>query len=43
MGKWVLYTQPNYEHPKPTQTRPFATPKLKQAATSSCKPNCLQV
>ena len=26
MGKWVLYTQPNYAHPKPTQTPPFATP-----------------
>ena len=26
MGKWVLYTQPNYAHPKPTKTHPFETP-----------------
>ena len=28
MGKWVLYTQPNYAHPKLTQTHPFDTPNL---------------
>ena len=27
MGKWVLYTQPNYTHPKSTQTHPLDTPK----------------
>ena len=26
MGEWVLYTQPNYVHPKPAQTHPFDTP-----------------
>ena len=26
MGKWILYTQPNYAHPRPTQTCPFSTP-----------------
>ena len=26
MDKWVLYTQPNYAHPKPTQTHSFDTP-----------------
>ena len=26
MCKWILYTQPNYAHPRPTQTCPFATP-----------------
>ena len=30
MGKWVLYTQPNYAHPKPTQTSPFDTPNFDQ-------------
>ena len=24
MGKWVLYTQPNYAHPKPTHLPPLA-------------------
>ena len=28
MGKWVLYIQPNYAHPKPTKTRPFDTPNI---------------
>ena len=23
MGKWVLYTQPNYAHPKPTHLPPI--------------------
>ena len=27
MGKWILYTQPNYAHPKPIQTHIFNTPK----------------
>ena len=30
MGKYVLYTQPNYVHPKLTQTYPFDTPTVKQ-------------
>ena len=29
MGKWVLYTQPNYAHLKPTQTHPFDTPNYR--------------
>ena len=24
MGKWVLYTQPNYAYPKPTHLTPLA-------------------
>ena len=27
MGKWILYTQPNYTYPKPIQTHIFDTHK----------------
>ena len=27
MGKWILYTQPNYAYLKPIQTHIFDTPK----------------
>jgi len=30
MGKWVLYTQPNYVHPKPIQTHSFDTPYMQR-------------